>query len=441
MTDIVGRITSLFSKDIMADQVFGISTNILQYSYVDRGHLDSRLEKLLSRNMHIALRGESKCGKSWLRKKNINDSIIVQCRRSKRLVDIYSDILSQLDLLVHIETTDGKNRSYRVEGGGDLGAGILSSIRGRIDMTKGNETTHKFLRVGGDIHDLRFIADVVKASGKKLVIEDFHYLTADERRNFAYDLKTLWDYEVFCVIIRIWTENNLLIHLNPDLSGRIEEISIYWSEGDLRKVIEQGCSALNVSISEEISSVIVKDSFNTVGILQQLMIRLLDHSGVERKNSTISYIYNKEDYESVAMNYAEQLNALYQTFSKNVADGIRKRKNATGIYAHMLAVILETDVDKLIKGLTTDELFETTHAREPRITKGNLRQALRRINSIQLDESEKGVIVSYDEFKDEICVIDRQLFFYRKYATARWPFQSIIEQVNETKSGYESDAL
>lgn len=49
--------------------VFGISARILEDSYVDRGELDSEIRKYLSRDTHIALRGESKCGKSWLRQK------------------------------------------------------------------------------------------------------------------------------------------------------------------------------------------------------------------------------------------------------------------------------------------------------------------------------------------------------------------------------------
>jgi stage III sporulation protein SpoIIIAA len=48
-------------------QVFGISNTVLPDSYVDRGALDEQIQILLGRPTHIALRGESKCGKSWLR--------------------------------------------------------------------------------------------------------------------------------------------------------------------------------------------------------------------------------------------------------------------------------------------------------------------------------------------------------------------------------------
>lgn len=51
--------------------VFGVSTNVREYSYVDRANLDKEITKLLRRDTHIALKGASKSGKSWLRQKCI----------------------------------------------------------------------------------------------------------------------------------------------------------------------------------------------------------------------------------------------------------------------------------------------------------------------------------------------------------------------------------
>jgi hypothetical protein len=84
-------------------EVFGISNTILLDSYVDRGGLDTEIGLLLRRPLHIALRGESKCGKSWLRQRTVPDSVTVQCRLGKSTMDIYRDALSQLDVRLEIE--------------------------------------------------------------------------------------------------------------------------------------------------------------------------------------------------------------------------------------------------------------------------------------------------------------------------------------------------
>jgi hypothetical protein len=191
-----------------------------------------------------------------------------------------------------------------------------------------------------------------------LVIEDFHYLAPDERKAFAYDLKTLWDYKTYVIIIGIWAENNLLLHLNPDLAARIEEVSIYWSAADLRKVLDSGSTALNLDFSIRIRDKLVEDAYGTVGILQHLALNLLDEHGIQVTCEEEIVVDDPDKYEGVAMHYAEQLNALYQTFATRVTSGIRKRQKSTGIYAHMLRVVMDADVEKLTDGLSTDDIFQ-----------------------------------------------------------------------------------
>jgi hypothetical protein len=74
-----------------------VTPDVLPDSYVDRGALDATLARLLRRRQsHIALRGESKCGKSWLRQRVIRDALIVQCRLGMTMIDVYRDALGQL---------------------------------------------------------------------------------------------------------------------------------------------------------------------------------------------------------------------------------------------------------------------------------------------------------------------------------------------------------
>ena len=56
-------------EKIKLNKVFGVSPEISLMSYVDRGGLDEKIRFSLDDSQHIALRGESKCGKSWLIKK------------------------------------------------------------------------------------------------------------------------------------------------------------------------------------------------------------------------------------------------------------------------------------------------------------------------------------------------------------------------------------
>lgn len=420
-------------------EVFGISTEILADSYVDRGNLDEELQLQLGRPTHVALRGESKCGKSWIRQKNIPSAVTVQCRLNKKPIDLYADALSQLGLHLVKERKEDTKVGGKLEATGEFGAKLLAKISANIGGSVEINDGVTSVPVGQDLNDLRFVSSIINESGRRLVIEDFHYLSPAERKAFAFDLKALWDFKTYVIVIGIWAENNLLLHLNPDLAGRINELPIYWSAADLRSVLEKGSGALKIKISAEVTESLVNSSFGTVGILQRLALGTLDAAKIFESQKKEFSIDNMDNFETAAMEYAEQLNALYQTFAKRVAAGIRQRQNSTGIYAHMLKVVLAADDKTLSDGLHTDAIFAEAHKMEARVQKPNLRQILLKIDGIQVDEDGRGLILSYDENKDEVYVVDRQLFLYRKFATVRWPWEQIISEADASQSGYDGD--
>lgn len=421
-------------------EVFGISTSILQPSYVDRGNLDADIQKLLGRNTHIALRGESKCGKSWLRQKNVPNAIVVQCRLNKKVKDIFVEALANLGLSVHTEKTSSGSLKTSISASSEASVPILAKIKTALGLDYTSTVTDKSIYITNGVDDLRFFAEAINASGKRLVIEDFHYLHPIERRTFATDLKALWDYQTYVVIIGIWAENNLLLHLNPDLAARVEEKSIYWSNSELNAVLTKGSESMNIAFGKEICKSLITDSFGTVGILQKLTLSLLDAVNIERAIPGSPKIVDDQNaYLDVALAYADQLNALYQTFAARVAKGIRQRKRATGIYAHMLKVVMDSTDKELTDGLHTDTIFSQAKLRESRIQKANLRTILAKIDELQIDEEGRGLVISYDENKDDVSIVDKQLFLYRKYATVGWPWEKIIEDVAADDSRYSSE--
>jgi hypothetical protein len=77
-------------------------------------------------------------------------------------------------------------------------------------------------------------------------------------------------------------------------------------------------------------------------------------------------IDNEGAVVDAAMHVAEQLNQLYQAFAKRVCEGIRTRTNSTGIYAHAMAVTMESDDAELAAGLSASAIFAKAHAHQLR---------------------------------------------------------------------------
>ncbi|HVJ93030.1 MAG TPA: hypothetical protein VM580_24680, partial [Labilithrix sp.] len=107
----------------------------------------------------------------------------------------------------------GKRASrLSAEAGFKLVAKGTASVSGELSGDRTSQKSAAF--VDGHEHDLGWIADLVKASGRRVVIEDFHYLSADEQQAVAADLKALWDLKVFVLLVGVWSEQNLLTSYN-----------------------------------------------------------------------------------------------------------------------------------------------------------------------------------------------------------------------------------
>jgi hypothetical protein len=414
--------------------VFGISTSIKSDSYVDRGQLDSSLVRLLERDIHLALRGESKAGKSWLRQKIISNPIIVQCRHKSRLEDLYMQALSEIGISFVVEKTTDTTISGKMKGKGEMGWSFIAKAEAALEGGAERSWSESTNPAGKDVNDLRFIAEVIKKSGRRLVIEDFHYLSVAVRKKVAFDLKAFWEYHLYVIVIGIWSQGNMLLSLNPDLSGRLEEHRISWTKEDLRAVVEKGCFSLKIEFSQEIMNTLVNNSYGNVGILQALTLKTLDEMKIYETPNSAALLSDVVKCTDAIMLYAEQLEPLYLKFAKDVAAGIRRRRDSTGIYAHTMAVILQVDDESLYRGLEVDQIFEMAHVRQKRIQKSNLKSVLEKIEELQVDEDGRGLVFSYNPAAEVVTVIDKQILLFRKYQTISWPWDELIRQSEENNS-------
>ena len=331
-----------------------------------------------------------------------------------------------------IESREGDTLTGRVEATAELGHSLFArlGVRSSVESESSEDATYR--PIGRDLTDLKFVADLIIASRRRLVIEDFHYLSEFDRRSCAYDFKTLWDYSCFVVIVGIWNERNLLLNLNGDLSGRVVEEAIEWNDGDLAAIFDRGGSALNIEFTEEFKQRAIRDCFKNAGILQRLILGTLDEAQVYEEQDTPLEFDDEDAYLGACLAYVEELNAIYQTFATRVSSGIRTRQDTTGIYAHAMAVVLdESSDDELFRGVGIDKIYEKAHQRQERIQKGNLRTILGRIEALQVDEEGRGLVLAYNQRDQEVTVVDRQLLLYRKYATVRWPWADLVREVEE----------
>lgn len=105
-----------------------------------------------------------------------------------------------------------------------------------------------------------------------------------------------------------------------------------------------------------------------------------------------------------------------------------------------MQAIVEANDSELIDGLSIDEIFARAKLKQPRIQKGNLRTVLRKFREIQIDDRGKGLVVTFDDPTQSIIIVDRGLLFYRKYMTAKWPWERLAEEAKAAGTGLEPEA-
>ena len=205
------------------------------------------------------------------------------------------------------------------------------------------------------------------------------------------------------------------------------------------KVLYKGCKALGLRMIPDVSKLLSEISYGSVGLLQKLALRLIDDElGIQDSATpdTENVIDQIDKVADAAMHVAEQLNQLYQTFARRVSEGIRKRNNATGIYAYAMAAIIGADDVTLTNGFSAKSIYAIAHARQERIQLPNLRSVLTKFPELQVDADGRGLVLAYDSQNELVSVVDRQLLLYRRYATVRWPWEDIIAEVGDKDESY-----
>ena len=163
---------------------------------------------------------------------------------------------------------------------------MRSSGRRRLTLTEAGKPAEsretETAPIGKTPADLSWVARVLLASGKRLVVEDFHYVSEEHRKEFAFMLKALGDYGVYVIVVGIWPDDHLLTYYNGDLDGRVEDVRLVWSNEDLDAVLQKGSEALNIEMLADLRASLVRDAYGNVGLVQRLAEQLCFHSGVLR---------------------------------------------------------------------------------------------------------------------------------------------------------------
>lgn len=413
--------------------VFGVGVTVDTASYVDRGGLDARFRWALNTGKHIAVHGGSKQGKSWLRSRALDEdkAIVIQCTPSATPDSLLREALGCLGVRATIKLTSSHDLQGTLDFKGNIEVGVALLGKTKIDAeVKGQAKSGNHVEtelIGQTPGDLSWVSKAILESGKRLVLEDFHYVDEKVQRQLAFMLKAMGEYGLFVVVVGVWPKDHLLTYYNGDLDGRVEDIHLTWLDSELAQVLENGAKALNIKLDDSLVEQLVQKAYGNVGLLQRLIEQLCVAEGILRSHPgfTRRRIDGTTSFPRALVAVAEQMQGRYQTFADNFVRGMRRLPEGLEVYRHLLETVTEADDLELRDGIDSKVLLEriNTHG-STEIRPSDLTQALDRLDRLQVKIDVNPLVLTYNKSGRKLTLADRSFLFYRSHGNPRWPWNA-----------------
>lgn len=409
--------------------VFGVRSQLIE-SYIERPSVDELFSAALQDKNQVIVYGSSKQGKTSLTLKHLDPDgyVKVECSPQTQAIDIYRSILRQSNITYFESDTQGL--SFEIASNINAGVKVKVPFMGEANLGAGTAdkqtktNTSKELYIEYNLELAQDVSELLRKKGieKFIVLENFHYLSPEVQERLAYDLRVFQDLGVIFIVLGIWREANRLVQFNGDLLDRVTEVPVEpWLNEDFARVIEKGSKLLNVDFTR-IQDKLIKSSFDSVGVVQELCKQCCIAAGVKVTSDTTITI-SEEDLLSALETKAGEYGGRHIRNFESFVDIARKTSNQSGKPSlafpfYFIQLLLKTDLDNIEQGLSRSTLLEgvrKVHHRPEDVRSGDLGAFLHNITQHQINKRIQPPFVDYDRGSKLLKIIDSSLYFFLRH--------------------------
>lgn len=401
---------------------FGVGREI-PMNYVARDEVDGKFSDSLTRDKHVVIYGSSKQGKATLRKHCLEDDafIVVSCLNTMGLPELNGAILKSAGYRIvqtATKTVSGAWK-YGAEFAGEGKVPFFAKGSAKTNLNRETTTTDSVVtaKLEVDLNDVNDIITALNEIGfnKFIILEDFHYLSADTQRAFSFSLKAFHENSSLCfVVVGVWREQNRLIYYNGDLTNRVISVDVdVWKEEHLRQVITAGEHLLNVQFDQNTVEVMLRHSGDSVALVQEACYRICEHAGIQETGDTTIVVGKGLDAEQIVREIVNDQAGRYNAFITNFSEGFQS--TYMEMYKWLTYAVLTSSIEDLEKGLRRQQVASIIKAKHPegaRLNEGNITQALQNTASLQVLKSIRPIIFDYDQTTRVLTTVDRSFLIW-----------------------------
>lgn len=399
------------------DQVF-VAGGQPSITYVSRedNEVDRNLARAIaSPNQIVSLSGPTKTGKTVLCRKVLDDRqfVWVDGGKVKTPEDFWNAVAHELR--APYEETEISGGETEVKG--ELQVKIIFTAGGSKLWKKEKGKT---FRVNTLSHALQEMTD----DRTVLVIDDFHYIPPDSRRDIVRNIKGAVFNGLKVVLLSVTHRAFDAIKAEPELTGRFTTVHLPpWTLADLKQIPEKGFAALKTECPETIISTMAEESQENPFLMQRFCWEVCFDSDISASpvlpfltHKISDSISLKEMFIRLAKDAGlpiyQQLSAGPQARKQRAKRPMRDGKESD-IYEVTLKAIAATGPKSVISyDDLRAKLTELLVDRMPQ--KNEVTSALKHLTRISREIGAESAI-DWDEENREVTVADPYLRFYLRW--------------------------
>lgn len=309
------------------------------------------------------LTGPSKLGKTSLYQQVIptlrREPLIIRCSSKLDHKNFWASALERLDFsrLAERSRAWGLKTEGTIGVGGEAGWKWLSAVMPNLNLK---------LSADGNISNKRQFAQaelsaahlipLLKDMPLQLIVEDFHYLDSEVKKEIFQQWKSFVDEGVSVLVVSTTHHSNELFSANSDLSGRTRVLDIgQWRREDLAKIVKAGLDYLGIKNGEAIRQYVATESVGVPIITQQICFDFASGLNLDRSGNDVRKNYHPEHIKPNVRNVAKEFYFSFERDYERLVEGPRSRARKHDTYEMILSAFV---MDPIKFSLSKTELVD-----------------------------------------------------------------------------------
>ena len=217
-------------------------------------------------------------------------------------------------------------------------------------------------------------------------------------------------------MLGIWREKNRLAQFNGDLQDRLIEVPVEpWRKEDFLKVIKKGSDLIQV-IFDDVAETIVENSFDSIGVFQELCKETCLAAGITESRIT-TYRLSQAHCDTAILRKLDDYSGRHVRSIESFVEQKVKSSEEVPLYIsyYFIKYLFSLDFHAIEAGIKRSDIHDgikILHHRPDDVRASDMSYFLHNLTSSQIKKSILPPLFDYDRSTRKLKIIDSTLYFF-----------------------------